>query len=82
MMSVDSFAYHWIRGRKLTTPSRLSPAHDPPASSDAFQSKLCVLTFAFPPQNNRVTANEREFIVPSNRLRPGSKLAQIHNANQ
>jgi hypothetical protein len=26
MMSVDSFAYHSIRGRKLTSPSRLSRA--------------------------------------------------------
>jgi hypothetical protein len=64
MMSVDSFAYHSIRGRMLTSPSRLSRAHHPLASSDAFQSKLSVLTFALPSHNNRVTANEREFIVP------------------
>jgi len=64
MMSVDSFAYHSIRGRMLTSPSRLSRARDPVASSDAFQSKLSVLTFARPSQNSRVTANEREFIIP------------------
>ncbi len=63
MTSVDSFPYN--RFASASSQIRLAfLARDPVASSDAFQSKLSVLTFALPSQNNRLTANEREFIVP------------------
>jgi len=63
MTSVDSFPYNGFAG--ASSQVRLAfLARDPVASSDAFQSKLSVLTFARPSQNSRVTANEREFIVP------------------
>jgi len=63
MTSVDSFPYN--RFASASSQVRLAfLARDPVASSDAFQTKLSVLTFAVPAHNKPVTANEREFIVP------------------
>ena len=63
MTSVDSFPYNGFAVASSQVHLAFL-ARDPVASSDAFQSKLSVLTFARPSQNSRVTANEREFIVP------------------